>query len=201
MEWSRDPAICQPTADWRSDDLTAASFNAQLRLFALDDWNQATVSRRKVASLELRTHIFRIMTSQEPDAQQQKQIDEALADGRKIDAIKLYQEATSKSLAEAKAHIEGLGGQEVDAATIERIDDALVAGQKIEAIRIYRDASGKSLREAKEFIDVLEPKLRNLNPEKYAKHKSRRKGCPFAASVFLLLMLGGSILAVAATRI
>ena len=67
---------------------------------------------------------------------------------------------------------------------IEEIGSALAAGRKIEAIKIYREATGKGLKEAKDFIDALIPRLREQNPEKYAK-LSQGAGC---ASVFLLCM-------------
>ena len=52
---------------------------------------------------------------------------------------------------------------------MERIAEALASRRKIEAIKIYREATGKGLKESKEFIEALIPKLKEWNPEKYAK--------------------------------
>jgi hypothetical protein len=64
---------------------------------------------------------------------------------------------------------------------IEEITEALAAGRKIEAIKVYREATGKGLKEAKDFIDALIPRLREQDPEKYAKLPvSQRSGCTSA---------------------
>ncbi len=68
---------------------------------------------------------------------------------------------------------------------IEQIADALASGRKIEAIKIYRDATGKGLKEAKEFVDALIPRLKEQDPEKYAK-LSQGAGCASA----ILLSIG-----------
>ncbi len=52
---------------------------------------------------------------------------------------------------------------------IEEITGALAAGRKIEAIKIYREATGKGLKEAKDFIDALIPRLKEEDPQTYAK--------------------------------
>lgn len=52
---------------------------------------------------------------------------------------------------------------------MEPIAEALASVRKIEAIKMYREATGKGLKEAKEFIDVLIPKLKEWDPEKYKK--------------------------------
>ena len=66
---------------------------------------------------------------------------------------------------------------------IEEIGSALASGRKIEAIKIYREATGKDLKAAKEFVDALIPKLKEQDPEKYAKLSAQGTGC---ASVILL---------------
>ena len=52
-----------------------------------------------------------------------------------------------------------------------------MSGRKIEAIKIYREATGKGVKEAKEFIDALIPKLKEQDPEKYAKLGAQGAGC------------------------
>ena len=66
---------------------------------------------------------------------------------------------------------------------IDQIGHALAACKKIEAIKIYREATGKGLKESKDFIDALIPKLKEQDPEKYAKLSATGTGC---ASVILL---------------
>jgi len=66
---------------------------------------------------------------------------------------------------------------------IEKIGSALASGRKVEAIKVYREATGKSLKDAKEFIDALIPRLKEQNPEKYAKLSAKGTGC---ASVILM---------------
>ena len=65
----------------------------------------------------------------------------------------------------------------------ERIREALAEGRKIEAIKVYREATGCGLREAKEFIEALIPRLKEQEPEKYAK-LSEGVGCASAAILF-----------------
>ena len=64
---------------------------------------------------------------------------------------------------------------------MDAIADALAANRKIEAIKIYREATGKGLKDSKEFIEVLIPKLREEDPEKFAAlGKSQGGGCATA---------------------
>lgn len=51
------------------------------------------------------------MSSQEPSPEVIAQVGEALANGQKIEAIKLYREATGKDLLSAKEFIETLGAK------------------------------------------------------------------------------------------
>jgi hypothetical protein len=56
-----------------------------------------------------------------------------------------------------------------------RINDALFAGRKIEAIKLYRDSTGAGLKEAKDFVDALEERLRQAEPERFSTLQG--KGC------------------------
>lgn len=76
---------------------------------------------------------------------------------------------------------------------IEEIGSALSSGHKIQAIKIYREATGKDLKAAKEFIDALIPKLREQDPEKYAKLSAQGTGCASAILLCLGLTAGGFI--------
>ncbi len=86
-----------------------------------------------------------------------------LAEGRKIEAIKRYREATGIGLAEAKATVEALEQgqalptkQPVDSSLEMEIVSLLEGGRKIEAIKRYREATGVGLKEAKDAVEALE---------------------------------------------
>ncbi len=65
------------------------------------------------------------------------------------------------------------------------IIEDLYAGRKIAAIKVYRQATGAGLKEAKEFIDELQARLRQEQPDRFQTPKS---GC---AGVVLLLTVAG----------
>ncbi len=112
---------------------------------------------------------------------------------KKIEAIKLYREATGVGLAEAKQAVEALeagrpmGARAVESVSnddIDQIQAAVFAGQKIAAIKLYRAATGEGLKESKEFIDALEDELRRTEPAKFTAPAA--KGC--GVSVFCLVV-------------
>lgn len=98
-----------------------------------------------------------------------RQVLEAIREGRKVEAIKLYREMTGVDLKEAKKTIERmkeLGGADVtpvgfpvgpavDDAGEARVREALGGGRKIEAIKTYREVHGVGLKEAKEAVERL----------------------------------------------
>jgi ribosomal protein L7/L12 len=119
----------------------------------------------------------------------------AMSAGRKIEAIKLYRQASGAGLADAKRFVEALaaGREEADATVTEmsddqiaRIETAIFAGEKIKAIKIYREANGTGLRESKEFIDALEAELRQIEPERFTVPQA--KGCGVAVICLLGLL-------------
>ncbi len=59
---------------------------------------------------------------------------------------------------------------------IAAIREALFRGNKILAIKLYREASGFGLAESKEFIDALEVRLRQEEPEQFGRVPDRA-GC------------------------
>lgn len=120
----------------------------------------------------------------------------AIAAGKKIDAIKLYREASGAGLAEAKKFVEALArdlhsAQPISSAMtdadIEAIQAAIFAGERIKAIKLYRAASGEGLREAKEFIEALEEELRRTEPTRFTTPPARR-GCGMAVLGVLLCL-------------
>lgn len=104
------------------------------------------------------------------------QIRELLAQGRKIEAIKLYLEATQAGLKASKDAVEAFGRGEplviptapparpsaasglTNGMTSEmsEVTTHLRQGNKIEAIKAYRRATGAGLKEAKDAVEALE---------------------------------------------
>lgn len=84
-----------------------------------------------------------------------------LADGQKIEAIKVLREATGVGLAEAKHAIEAIErGGAVKSVGLgdgfeEELLELLQGGQKIEAIKRYREQNSCGLKEAKDFVEAL----------------------------------------------
>jgi len=118
--------------------------------------------------------------------------------GKKIEAIKLYRQATGDGLKEAKDAVEAIaagqptarrsGGSAeyvgVDPNSLERQVLALLQGQKkIWAIKVYREQTGVGLKQAKDAVEALG-----------AKHGiSERTGC---AGVVLVMVAVGTIIGV-----
>jgi ribosomal protein L7/L12 len=85
-----------------------------------------------------------------------------MAEGRKIEAIKVYREATGAGLKEAKDAVEGLdlrGGLSHQLDVGEDFEPQLLSlleqGQKIRAIKVYRERTGVGLKEAKDAVEAL----------------------------------------------
>lgn len=87
----------------------------------------------------------------------------ALTRGEKIEAIRLYREATGVGLAEAKSFVEQLaetlttGELPPTPATSDDADllSLLQKGEKIGAIKIYRDRYGVDLKGAKDAVEAI----------------------------------------------
>ena len=84
-----------------------------------------------------------------------------VADGQKIEAIKLLREATGLGLAEAKQAVEAIAcseqlePNELSAEAEGELLGLLQAGRKIEAIKRYREQHRCELKEAKDFVETL----------------------------------------------
>ncbi len=97
------------------------------------------------------------------------QVKALLAEGRKLEAIKLMRESNGLSLADARDAVEAIGqhgrptlGEMGMMSTIrlaqqlgKEVHELVAGGQKVEAIRLVRDQTGLGLREAKELVDRL----------------------------------------------
>ena len=136
-------------------------------------------------------------------------IKEALDQGGKIKAIKLYRECTGCDLASAKSAVERIaaGVSPVDVGEgasewgefapsdedVAAISAALSEGRKVEAVGILRDRSGMGLKEAKAAIDGLEVKL-GLKGDPTTQGK--KGGCMLVIATVALLAAGASWAAV-----
>ena len=70
---------------------------------------------------------------------------------------------------------------------IEAVRDALFRGNKIQAIKHYREATGLGLAESKAFIDALELRLRQEEPDQFAA-AANKAGCAGVLAISVLLM-------------
>jgi ribosomal protein L7/L12 len=118
-----------------------------------------------------------------------------IAAGRKIEAIKLYREATGAGLAEAKRAVELIEAGKPPASdanaslgedwTPHAVSDLVRQGRKIEAIKRYREATGLGLKEAKDAVDALE---RQVNPSAVlARDAAMRRTLRFLVPALLIL--------------
>lgn len=116
-----------------------------------------------------------------------------LQQGRKLEAVKLYQDRTGISLMEAKAAVEALENSEPDTALPgasadfpeelqPRVLEMLREGQKLKAVKLYRDTQGVALLEAKRAVEAL--------AERHGMSASST-GC--LGSLLALLLLGLSV--------
>jgi ribosomal protein L7/L12 len=98
---------------------------------------------------------------------QVQDIHDLLHEHRKIDAIKLYREATGTSLADAKKAIDEMALNESikppdderdydNPILISRVKSLLSRNRKIDAIKIYREEYGVGLKEARIAVDKIQ---------------------------------------------
>lgn len=98
---------------------------------------------------------------------QVQKIHALLHEHRKIDAIKLYREATGAGLAEAKDAVEEMAVNEAikppddvrdydNPILISRIKSLLSRNRKVDAVKIYREEYGVGLKEAKQAVDKIQ---------------------------------------------
>lgn len=101
------------------------------------------------------------------DAEFVAELQSLLADGRKIEAIKLYRERTGAGLKEAVDAVQSLqtggplppppasrlaaGSTDLEA----DVADLMREGQKIAAVKLYRERTGFGLKEAKDAVEAI----------------------------------------------
>ena len=116
------------------------------------------------------------------DADFESELKSLLAEGRKIEAIKLYRDHAGAGLKEAKDAIEALerGGdlpvpeRRSFSNAEEEIVFLLEQGRKIEAIKLYREQTGTGLKEAKEAVEDI----------------ARRRGIQKGSGCFSMILVG-----------
>lgn len=110
--------------------------------------------------------------------EQRRAIESALRRGSKIEAVKLYREATGASLAESKDAVEAMPVDSIPVGdlpsilpttgmTPERMNAIVAAisrGNKIEAIKLYREATGLGLAESKDAVEAMEIQTPSSGP-------------------------------------
>ena len=93
-----------------------------------------------------------------------KTIEQRIADGKKVQAIKLYREQMGAGLKEAKEAVEHFEltsswsiSSKMSISDVEETMEALICdGKIIGAIKLYREQTGKSLPDAKDFVENLD---------------------------------------------
>jgi len=131
-----------------------------------------------------------------PAPEELARIEEALRQGRKIDAIKLYRECTGAGLAEAKAAVEimqaklqpGPSTLLKPGESLAEVEDALFQGKKIQAIKLYRKATDAGLAEAKMAVERIERELRFKSPNKFLSD-SPDEGCLGVVVLFCIIVV------------
>lgn len=153
--------------------------------------------------------------------EQRRAIQSALQRGSKIEAVKLYRDATGASLKDSKDAVEAMPVDPIPIAglpsilpttgmTPEKMDaivSAISRGQKIEAIKLYREATGLGLAESKDAVEAMEipaPRSTPVNPgqlvpegrtplPQWDPFEEKKKGC--LGVVALLIVIAVVLLA------
>lgn len=119
-----------------------------------------------------------------------------IAAGNRIEAIKIYREATGAGLAEAKEAVELIaagkppradGAATPDQMSLQRIKAEISAGNPIEAIRLYRAATGLGLKESKDAVEIL---AFELNPDAAASRDAAMRRMRRMAVIAALVFVG-----------
>jgi large subunit ribosomal protein L7/L12 len=126
------------------------------------------------------------------DPSWRSQVAELLRQNRKIEAIKVYREASGCDLGTATTFVEQLqrtlaSGDLPPAMPVSADDAALLdllrQGQKIEAIKRYRERTGLGLKESKDAVEALAASA----------GLSASRGCLGAAAVLIAVAAGAVV--------
>jgi len=121
-----------------------------------------------------------------------QEIEDALREGNKIQAIKIYKEATGEGLLEAKQAIDGWNLSAIDEAElwrdkhyapaenqiseteiVQKIGDYLAKGKKLEAIKWIKNLKEMGLKEAKDYVEDVEIKMKTTDFEEFNHEKAK----------------------------
>lgn len=129
-----------------------------------------------------------------------------IAAGNKIEAIKLYRDATGAGLAEAKEAVELIAAgkppqaaesRTPDAAAMDLVREWISAGNIIEAIKIYREATGLGLKESKDAVDRM---AMELDPQAFQARAGAMRRLRRTALTAVLVIVGLAVLAFLLSR-
>lgn len=140
------------------------------------------------------------------------QIRSLVADGKKLEAVKLYRALTDADLSSAVDAVDAIVngktvslpreaafGREIDASFDDRIRQLVEANQKIEAIKLYRERTNVGLKEAKDAVEAIErgenagmptpiPPMSTANIDPFATQPGPRGGLVFALIALIIVM-------------
>lgn len=128
-------------------------------------------------------------------------ISRALQSKNKIEAVRIYREATGQSLRDAKNAVEALmsnGGEGLAKITSEErnvqdeILDAIFDNRTLDAVKLYHESTGKNLRESIAFIRDLKDQLKTEAPDQFQPESG---GCLGILIVALGLTLWSALVA------
>jgi ribosomal protein L7/L12 len=134
-----------------------------------------------------------------PAHERKQEFLDALSQGQKIQAIKIYREMTGLGLKESKDAVEQLmaemAGKGIpDHERTQEFYDALLAGRKIEAIKICREMTNCSLKEARDMVEQIMAELAEKHPGQVP--KPSQSGCGTAALMLVLVLAAMALAAV-----
>lgn len=91
-----------------------------------------------------------------PDDTEEKILN-LLIEGKRLEAIQLYHQASEKNLHESMEFIDRLaqGGKKPMASRDEMILSLVRQGNMLQAVKLYKDQTGSDLRSSKEYVDQL----------------------------------------------
>lgn len=133
----------------------------------------------------------------------QEKIRQDILEGRKLDAVKTFREATGQNLLKCKtviedewerlssAHQQRLEQPEnpADSDELNQILDLIFTHNKLDAVKVYKDSTGVSLLAAKKFIEDLTDQLKEDCPDQFKISTGNQLGCAGALLVFIAVVL------------
>jgi ribosomal protein L7/L12 len=116
---------------------------------------------------------------------EKQEIETALHQGRKIEAIKLYRQYSGLGLKESKDIIDHWSSPlpSLSDSQLKTIQDSLFHGKKLEAIQLYREYTQTSLAEAKNVVEAIDLRLKQEYPDDAFPQK---RGCLSLILFFVL---------------